>query len=491
VAGQVKVRRRTLPHRKESNALPLKAPPSAFYGLAGDIVRIIEPSSEADPVALLLQILVAFGNCAGRTAHFSVEADQHYPNLNAVMVGATSKARKGTSWGHVKRLFGTVDELWTSNSIQHGLSSGEGLIWAVRDSGSNDNGVDDKRLLVLESEFATVLRVMGRQGNVLSAVLRQAWDSGDLRILTRNDPARATGAHISVIGHITVEELRRNLTRTEVANGFANRFLWVDTNRSKCLPEGGRLDPDSFLSSISSLREALDYAQSTGEITRDDEAGRLWNSVYEDLSSGSPGLFGAVTSRAEAQVMRLALVYALLDQAKMIAIEHLRAALAVWRYCEASARRIFGASTGNKTADAIIEALKQADRSGITKTEITNFFNRNKSAEEIDSALQLLEEHRRIKSCSERSDGRTAMRYFLVEDYDYEFNEVSSHAEQNGHSQANEENELNEKSLTTVITPEMRRRLREYGETDEEIDAMKPAESRALLEYFASFNPVG
>ena len=186
--------------------------------------------------------------------------------------------------------------------------------------------------------------------------------------------------------------------------------------------------------------------------------------------------------------MRLALVYALLDQSKTIAIEHLRAALAVWRYCEASARRIFGATTGNKTADAIIEALKEADRNSLTKTEITNFFHRNKTAEEIDSALQLLDEHRRIKSRSECSRGRKAIRYFLVEHYDYELDEVSINAEQNGHSQANEENELNEKSLTIEgITPDLRQRLLEHGERNENIDAMSPSEARALLEYFDSF----
>src|ERR1700752_454987 len=233
---------------------PLRVGACAFFGPAGDIVRIIEPHSEADPAALLVQVLVAFGNCAGRAAHFSVEADRHYPNLNAVLVGATSKGRKGTSWGHVKRLFETIDASWSDERIQHGLSSGEGLICAVRDVVPNHNDIDDKRLLVLESEFATVLRAMVRQGNVLSAVLRQAWDSGDLRILTRNDPVKATGAHISVMGHITAEELKRNLTRTEVANGFANRFLWVETNRSKCLPEGGRLDPNSFFLSISFIR---------------------------------------------------------------------------------------------------------------------------------------------------------------------------------------------------------------------------------------------
>jgi hypothetical protein len=470
---------------------PPQVHPSAFHGLAGHIVRIIAPHSEADPAALLVQILVAFGNCAGRAAHFSVEADQHYPNLNAVLVGATSRGRKGTSWAHVQRLFETVDEQWTDERIQNGLSSGEGLIWAVRDVGANHDGVDDKRLLVRESEFASVLRVMGRQGNVLSAVLREAWDTGDLRILTRNDPAKASDAHISVIGHITAEELKRNLTRTEVANGFANRFLWVESNRSKCLPEGGRLDPNSFLSSISLLREAINFAQTIGELRRDAAAGCLWKSVYEDLSSGSPGLFGAVTSRAEAQVMRLALVYALLDQSTTISIEHLRAALAVWRYCEASARRIFGASTGNTTADAIVEALKQAERKGLTKTDITNFFNRNKSAKEIDSALQLLEEHKRVKSRSEHSGGRIAIRYFLVELYDYELNEVSVDPEQNGHNHPNEENEINEESLTIeVITPDMRQHLLEYGESNEGIEAMSSSQARALLEYFESFNSV-
>ena len=162
------------------------------------------------------------------------------------------------------------------------------------------------------------------------------------------------------------------------------------------------------------------------------------------------------------------------------------------RYCEGSVRRTFGATTGNKTADSIVEALRKADRKGLTKTEITNSFNRNKTAEEIDSALKLLDQHRRIKSRSEHSGGRTAIRYFLVESYDYKFNEVSTHPERNGHGESNEQNEINEECLTNyVITPDMRRRLREYGETDEDIDALKPAEARSLLTYFDSSNPIG
>jgi hypothetical protein len=107
--------------------------PEAFHGLAGEVVRVIEPSSEADSAALLIQTLVGFGNLLGRTAHCVVEADKHHGNEFAVLVGRTSKARKGTSWGRVHGLLTDAEEEWASERVQTGLSSGEGLIWAVRD----------------------------------------------------------------------------------------------------------------------------------------------------------------------------------------------------------------------------------------------------------------------------------------------------------------------------------------------------------------------
>jgi hypothetical protein len=70
---------------------------------------------------------------------------------------------------------------------------------------------------VYEPEFANVLKHTERQGNTLSVILRQAWDgTGAIRALTKNSPARATGAHVSMIGHITAEELRRYLTQARL-----------------------------------------------------------------------------------------------------------------------------------------------------------------------------------------------------------------------------------------------------------------------------------
>jgi hypothetical protein len=115
-------------------------PPSekAYYGLAGEIAHAIEPHTEADPAAVLIQLLVAFGNVVGHTAYYQVEADQHHTNLFTVLVGDSSKARKGTSWGHVKSIFGEIDPSWQNDRLTTGLSSGEGLIWAVKDEADRD-----------------------------------------------------------------------------------------------------------------------------------------------------------------------------------------------------------------------------------------------------------------------------------------------------------------------------------------------------------------
>src|SRR5262249_3048920 len=153
-----------------------------------------------------------------------------------------------------------------------------------------------------------------------------------------------TGAHVSLVGHITFDELRRYLTQTESANGFGNRHLFACTDRSKLLPEGGRLDPAVMDGLRGELAEALAFGSAAGEVGRDDEARAVWREVYPDLSEGRPGLAGALLARAEAHVMRLALLYALLDRSPTIGAVHLLAALAVWDYCERSVKYVFGDS---------------------------------------------------------------------------------------------------------------------------------------------------
>jgi hypothetical protein len=388
---------------------------AAYYGLAGDVVRVIAPDSESDPVAILAQYLAAFGNIVGNAPYYLVESDRHTANIFCVLVGVSAKGRKGTASGRVRAIAKLADETWFIERTAGGLSSGEGLIHAVRNPQSKwnakdkveevvDPGVLDKRLMVTEAEFAGALSVMERHGNTLSPVIRSAWDGHRLQTLTKNSPLKADGAHISIVAHITETEARARLTRTDMANGFANRFLFFCVRRSKLLAHGGNLDEAKLRDLGERTRKAVEAARKLVRVTMTEAAAKAWEAAYPDLSADRPGLLGAVVARAEAQVIRLTLVYALLDCTHRIDLAHLEAAMAVWAYCEESATRIFGDSLGDPVSDEILIALRRGG--SMTRSDIHNLFGRHRSADQIGIALSLLLKTGRAKFETRQTGGR-------------------------------------------------------------------------------------
>jgi hypothetical protein len=223
---------------------------------------------------------------------------------------------------------------------------------------------------------------------------------------------KATDSHVSIVGHVTATELVRLLSDSDAHNGFANRFLWLCVKRSNILPFGGDWEGQDVASAVSLLGKVLRFAKNAGEMRWGESAKPLWVERYPKLSEGVPGLVGAVTSRSEAQVLRLACVYALMDSSVAIELEHLKAALAVWDYAEASARYIFGDATGDPVADRIKEMLTGAPE-GLTRAQIRDAFGRNKSSERIGAALEFLEDHGRVFKEIERTGGRPAERWFI------------------------------------------------------------------------------
>jgi hypothetical protein len=378
----------------------------AFHGPAGEFVIRTEPHTEADPMALLIQFLVAFGVAAGRHAYWPIEASRHHPNEFAVLVGPSSKGRKGSAWDHVEAVIVDADPAFAADGLVSGLSSGEGLIAQVRDPiDTNDTDAPrDKRRLVVEAEFAQVMKVLAREGNTLSPVVRNAWDGKRLQTISRNSPLRATDAHIGIIGHITKDELLRYLAATELANGFFNRFVVVAVQRSKLLPLGGQLAATDLDHLRGRVTTALLNARRDGPISFSEAARERWIVIYPELSAERPGMHGAATARAEAHAARLALIYALLDSSEQITEAHLAAALAVWTYVQASSAWIFGDSLGDPTADDIWTLAKDRP-DGVSRTEVRDLFSRNKKSREIDRALGALEDAGRLHR-QPHTDGR-------------------------------------------------------------------------------------
>src|ERR1700689_3505928 len=172
---------------------------AALHGIAGLAVRTIAPHPEAHPAAILLQLLAVFGNLAGRGPHCMVDATRHSLNLYVVLVGDSSKARKGTSWSQIARLFAEVDHPWISTRVTTARLTASGLVYALRDQ----QPPTDRRLLALSGEFPSVLQALKRANGHLSPLLRCAWDSGPLPTLDMHQHLPATGTHISLVAHIT------------------------------------------------------------------------------------------------------------------------------------------------------------------------------------------------------------------------------------------------------------------------------------------------
>lgn len=355
----------------QSNELPWPIlDPAAFHGVIGKFVQDIEPYSEADPVGLLLHSLQGFGCLIDRKPHVMVEHLPHHANINIILAGMTANARKGTAWSTPKRMFRKIDEEWVKHRVRSGLSSGEGLIYNVRDAEGDDPGEPDKRLLVIEQELAGALKAMQREGNTLSARIRDAWDHGTLTPMTKRDRLTATDAHISIGAHITITELLRLFTETERTNGLANRFIFVLVRRSKFLPSGQGAPLELLEEHLSPLSRIAECAKKRGELKRDADAEVLWAKVYPKLEQEIPGLAGSILARGAAQVLRLSLLYCLsdLEEAEMahsaIRVPHLMAALAVWNYCKDSVRYIFGDAVGDPVADRLLRLLKTSPQTG-------------------------------------------------------------------------------------------------------------------------------
>jgi hypothetical protein len=158
---------------------------------------------------------------------------------------------------------------------------------------------------------------------------------------------------------------------------------------SKTLPFGGEIDQVDFTAITDQLRSALRFGQITERVRFSCDAREIWPAHYARLRAGHHGLWGDVTARAEAHVVRVALLYAPLDCTDTIVAEHLRAALAVWDYAENSARWCYGHSIGDPLADELWQAISRRP-DGMTRTEIRDHFSRNKRRHDIDDALSRL-----------------------------------------------------------------------------------------------------
>lgn len=376
---------------------------AAYHGTLGEIAQLAGEHSEADPAAVLMQALTGFGVVAGRSAYFTVAGGtHHYPKLFLAICGRTSKARKGLSLDIAVRFLAEADDAF-HGLMRGGLTTGEGLISSVRDPAYGLDkkgnpvltcaGVEDKRGLFVESEMAVIFERLRREGNTLSQVLRDAWDDKTLAVATRKDPMTATDSHLSLIAHITGEELRETLRPSDINNGLANRFIWCFADRWQLLPRGGDLPAKYVTPLVEDLRAAVAYAQTPQEIGMSESAWQLWDGLYHELDAEQEDLImEGLSSRAAPQIRRMALLFALADRQGQVHEPHLQAARACFEYSRATLQHVYVSGIDSEEARAVLAQILARLKVGpATRTDLYNLFQRHVPSPKIRSVLTAAE----------------------------------------------------------------------------------------------------
>jgi hypothetical protein len=398
---------------------------AAYHGPIGDFLRSVAPYTEATDAGILAHLLPALGVYIGPGPYVFAGSKQ-YARLNTALVGPTSTGRKGTALAPVDLAMELIAPSFWKEQRVGGLSTGEGLVEKVADKKTKNPETGEweveeveKRLYVVEEEFSKVLAQIRREGNILSQILRESFDSGNLAVLTRNNPLQAFGAHIAITGHITPEELFDRFNHIEMCNGFGNRFLWFVVKSDKVLPLCQPIPANVF----EAFQERVRHLHKLGSGKRwavplaDASMGKWRKEIYPYIREDKPGFAGALAARGSAMVLRVALIYFLLDPpqtgvSRGIEPIHLDAAMAVWRYCEESVQMLFRSRAGTFLGDKILELLANGP---MTKDALNDHLSPKQKAE-VAGVLANLEAASLILKTTVPSGGagRPATVYELV-----------------------------------------------------------------------------
>lgn len=384
-----------------------------LYGLVGDVARAASKANrEVNEHAAALAFITVLAAGLGRGCYTSIGDDWHHPRLFALHVGRSGRGRKGTSTKLATRILRDLKERHPDVGFQShtgGLSSREGLVMMIHDGfkvGKNEvEPIHDKRLWILESEFANTLHQTGREGNTLSAALRDAWDGTSIKPATKTAPVYASKPHINVLGHITPSELLELMKARELSNGFANRFLMIWAEQSALDPIPSYTPKETVAELADRMADVLRFAQADrfadgdhARVQLSHEARERYKTLYRgELQdrSGGERVTGLLVRRA-AYLLRLATLFALTDKSTVIELQHLEVASHWVRYWVDSVRFIFASAAEEATAEKVQataeRVLAHLDTVGeATRTELVNdCFKRHISKDELDGAISEL-----------------------------------------------------------------------------------------------------
>ncbi len=342
-----------------------------LYGLIGDVARAGSQDTETNAHAIAANFMVYLSCAIGRGVYLPVGNTHHHARLFCLHIGRSGRGRKGDAVSLVLRIdqaLRAIDKSFAPQIHRGGLSTREGLVALIHDGYRQGQQevppIEDKRLWVVESEFANVLHQGRRHGNTLSAALRDCWDGVDMKPATKSNRLYASDPHVCLSGAISPSELIGLMTGRDLTNGFANRFLMVWAERTRMLPFP-KETPEAVVEHLA--RRTLDvlafvladryHERPQLRMTLSPRAQWSYAQLYRGELNDDLGdsVVGALLERRAPMLLRLAMLMALADLQTRIDVQHIDAAMAWIRHATASVRFVFSSAAEDAKLAQVLE----------------------------------------------------------------------------------------------------------------------------------------
>ena len=403
--------------KEERSAGPMCRPltPRCTRGSSGTSQPQRHRTPKPTPSGFTHRCWPGVGVFIGPGPHVRVGNTRHPLLIWPLLLGRTGSGCKGEATGTAEIFLRNAVHLAAEHRTVSGLSSGEGLIERIRDD-EDDPDSKDKRLLVIETEFTSVMARSKREGSTLAAVQRQAWEGRPLTVLNRQQ-LRASGSHIAIIGHITPQEFRLRLAEADMTGGTYHRYLPVFVERSRRLPIPEGVEADTVDRLSIRLADSIGAAAQIGQLQMNSAAAALWTGELYDVLTEADDEDRAeaeFTRRAARYCLRVAGLLAALEGHSLIRAGDLRAAAAFVRYSIASASYVLDRQTRNPRLDRIRRAVDAAGAVGLTQSAVSGLFSRNLTKEVLRELLAELTADGDYEETRTPTRGRPAQTYRRV-----------------------------------------------------------------------------
>lgn len=383
-----------------------------LYGLIGEVAHAGSDGTETNAYAIAANFMAYLSCAVGRGVYLPIGNTRHHARLFCLHIGRSGRGRKGDAVSLVLRIdeaLRAMEATFAPQVHRGGLSTREGLAALIHDGYRQGRqevaAIEDKRLWVVESEFANVLHQGRRDGNTLSAALRDCWDGVDLKPATKSNRVYASDPHVCLSGAISPNELTGLMGTREMNNGFANRFLMIWAERTRMLPFP-KETPQAVVEYLARRTlEVLAFVRADQHENRDHLRIELapqaqWRyaqlyrgELHEELGGG---VVASLLERRAPILLRLAMLMALTDLQLRIDAEHIDAAMAWVHHAAASVRYVFVSAADEAKLAQALELSNRVlsflrERGQATRSQISSECFRGKVSKALlDASLEQL-----------------------------------------------------------------------------------------------------